>query len=266
MKKSLLAIILLLLFGSIAVAEEVNTAVPFEAYPGFYVVGTDFPSGTYEIHCSKDTSQVNVVIKDADENILLNKGFSSDANDWISKIRLLDKYEVQISDGTARFAPSAGGIIFDESQISTPSSPQNSDVYKPLVVPAIELLKEQWKANYTKDNLSKNGYLEIKNTRIIWINDGLSESESNSVKQYFSNVDYIVDFILYTDYFGSEPYYSNTWLDNCVIVYTDGTKKVARDQLDLYRSRSYNSDYSEIIKSIIDLGSEYNASYRLLNE
>ena len=116
-----------------------------------------------------------------------------------------------------------------------------------------------------KDGMSKSGYLEIKNARIIWVQEGLEKSDDSSAARFFGGMDYFVEFVLYTDYFGSEPYYGNAWIDNCAIVYTNGAIQISREPLDLYRSRSYNMDYSRIIEEIVDLGAEYNAVYRLLD-
>lgn len=266
MRKAIIVMVLLICCASTAYAEGENTAVPFTAYPGFYIAGEDFPVGDYEIRCAKDTQLVYVSIIDANGNTIIDREFSANTDDWIAKICLLEEYEIQVSGGSAYFAPSAGGIVFDTSKIATTSDDVDNTAYQPLVLPAIDVLKEHWKESYAKDGMSKSGYLEIKNTRIIWIQDGLAGSESTPVKQFFGNVDYIIEFVLYTDYFGSEPYYNNAWIDNCVVVYTDGTRRVVRDQFELYRSRSYNMDYSGIIERIVDLGSEYNSAYRLLDE
>ena len=258
--------------GEALSVDSENGAARFTAYPGIYIAGEDFPVGTYEIKCADGTSLINVVIEDTDGKDVLRGGFWSRENEMIGKIKLLEGYIVNISDGSAYFAPSAGGIVFDSDTSSREESPAAETLlgHDSAVKNAIEALKSFWFDSYQEDGSSENGYLEIKNTRVIDIKDEFPESDekqsgvSNTAEQIFGNIDYIVEFMLFSDYFGSAPYYSNIYINNCVIIFNDGTYSVGRDQLDLYRSRTYSADYSGIIEQVFDYGSVYNAVYELL--
>lgn len=100
-------------------------------------------------------------------------------------------------------------------------------------------------------NVEYNGYFEIKNTRVIEIGDTDIE--------LFKDIDYIVEFVLFTDYFGSAPYYSSIGISDTVVVYSDGTMEVPNmNLLTAYRSRYYSTDFSDIIKKVYDCKDKYN--------
>lgn len=104
---------------------------------------------------------------------------------------------------------------------------------------AVEALNKQW-----------DDY-QIKNTRII----DLKETDI----EMFEGIDYIVEFVLYTDYFGSAPYYNNAGIYDTVSVYADGHAEInKRNLFDVYRSNTYLTDFSDIIQEITDLGAAYN--------
>lgn len=140
--------------------------------------------------------------------------------------------------------------------------------YQSIVEPALEALKAHWKADYLrgKETAGHSGYLEIKNTRIIWIRDDIAASGDQRAAEVFGDIDCFIEFMLLSDYYGSEPHYSNAGLYDCVIVQRDGTMTVSHDPLNHYRSRSYNPDFSGIILREADLGAQYNAAYRLLTK
>lgn len=124
------------------------------------------------------------------------------------------------------------------------------DAMEELAEAAIELLKLEWKDIYSSDFLESDCYFEIKNTRVIEIN------ETND--KILKNVDYIVEFVLYTDYFGSAPYYCSTGLSDSVVVYDDGTMEVSRSNvLQIYRT-AYYANLSDVVKTVYDLGDMYN--------
>jgi len=123
------------------------------------------------------------------------------------------------------------------------------------VLRAIDLIKENWVQIYDEDSKT-DGYFEIKNTRIINIKD-------NNVDM-FKNVDRIVEFEIYSDYFGSAPYYSDVGINDSVTIYKDGTFEVNRQNpINLYRGYYFISDYSDFIGSIEDYDSLYNCVEKL---
>jgi hypothetical protein len=119
-----------------------------------------------------------------------------------------------------------------------------------IVSKAVSVLKNHWEDLYEDSKVETDGHFEIKNTRVVNIKENNTEE--------FKNIDYIVEFILYTDYFGSAPYYQNVGIDDTVVVHKDGTMEVQRNLINLYRSKYYSNDFSDFIKSIDDYGDKYN--------
>ncbi len=124
------------------------------------------------------------------------------------------------------------------------------------VLQAVRELKEAWKQEYATKSANADGYFEIKNTRVIHIKD-------NSVPQ-FENVACIVEFVLYTDYYGSAPYYWNVGYMDSVTVYKDGTMEVnSMNPLKIYSGKTYSYDFSGFVAAVSDHGSEYNQTEKL---
>lgn len=119
-----------------------------------------------------------------------------------------------------------------------------------IVSKAVSVLENHWEDLYEDSKVETDGHFEIKNTRVVNIKENNTEE--------FKNIDYIVEFILYTDYFGSAPYYQNVGIDDTVVVHKDGTMEVQRNLINLYRSKYYSNDFSDFIKSIDDYGDKYN--------
>ncbi len=115
---------------------------------------------------------------------------------------------------------------------------------------AVIKLKNHWEDVYNNSKVDTDGYFEIKNTRVINIKDNNTEE--------FKDIDYIVEFVLYTDYFGSAPYYQIAGIDDTVVVYKGGKMEIQSNLINRYRTRHYTSDFSEFIKSIDDYGNKYN--------
>ena len=119
-----------------------------------------------------------------------------------------------------------------------------------IVSKAVSVLENHWEDLYEDSKFETDGHFEIKNTRVVNIKENNTEE--------FKNIDYMVEFILYTDYFGSAPYYQNVGIDDTVVVHKDGTMEVQRNLINLYRSKYYSNDFSDFIKSIDDYGDKYN--------
>ncbi len=119
---------------------------------------------------------------------------------------------------------------------------------------AVAELKSYWKDFYS-ENEKTNGYFEIKNTRVIHIKENDTEE--------FQDVDCIVEFVLFTDDFGSAPYYVHFLQYDCVVVYRDGTMEVQNNPISKYRATYYVIDYSHFIGSVEDLGGQYNCIEKL---
>ena len=78
-----------------------------------------------------------------------------------------------------------------------------------MIKEAVELITEYWEELYAEDDIG-DGYFEIKNTRVIYIKE-------NDIEQ-FKDKKYIIEFIIYTDYMGTAPYYSNVGMYSNVVV------------------------------------------------
>lgn len=142
-----------------------------------------------------------------------------------------------------------------------------------LVSQAANLLKDYWRTKvfapgkYVSNE--ERGYLEILNTRVTYIRHDFATQAEYDTKtdSMFSNVYCVIDFVLLSDYYGSAPYYNNIDMYNCIVVNLDGSMEMSNlPFFDLYRSRSFNTDFSPIIESVHNLGSAYDAVYYLLEE
>lgn len=136
---------------------------------------------------------------------------------------------------------------------------------------AIDVLKACWKEEvYSFAPEGGKGYLEIKNTRIVEIQDEPKAEDEYSqalAEEYFSDVEYIVEFMLYSDLMGMEPYYQEAEQWKCVLVYKDGSMEaVMQHPFDAYRSKTYSVDISGIIEAAVDLHGTHNAVFYLLEE
>lgn len=117
-----------------------------------------------------------------------------------------------------------------------------------VVTEAITVLEHYWKTVY-QDEIG-DGYFEIKNTRVVSIKENDTEE--------FKDVSSIIEFELYTDYFGSAPYYSNVAMHNNVVVYTDGSMEVSSNVINTYRNKHYTADFSGFVESVDDYADDYN--------
>lgn len=142
---------------------------------------------------------------------------------------------------------------------STETSQQDIALWQDTISIAKEAVIQEWENIYTDlsaDGQDPDGYLEFKDIRII-------EIKPNDNK-YFSNVSVVVEFVLYTDYHGSAPYYTDVHLADSVAFYADGSYQVLdRSLFETYSANSYSWDYSDFIAEIYDLKSDYNETYCL---
>ena len=126
---------------------------------------------------------------------------------------------------------------------------QNSQHHE-MITKAIDLVKSNWTAYYIEDPAFGDGYFEIKNTRVITIKE-------NDI-ELFADLAYIIEFDIYTDLYGSAPYYADAGLDDCVVVYKNGAMDVVRNVIQTYRNTTYQSDFSAFIETIDDYHEQYN--------
>ena len=136
-----------------------------------------------------------------------------------------------------------------------------------LIETAINALKSTWLEKAYNVSISDHGYLEIVHARITYIKEHTDrEWAQQNASDLFSDVYCIVEFVLLSDYYGSAPYYMDVNLYNNVVISRDGTVSVKQvSPFKIYSGRTYSYDYSDLIESIHDFGSEYNAVFHLLD-
>lgn len=134
--------------------------------------------------------------------------------------------------------------------------------YREEVSLALAELKREWTEIYKKSIESEiivDGYLEINNTRVI------SMRPTAAAKLKYDDLRYIVEFTIFTDYFGSSPYYVITEYYNTIAISNDGKAQVMeRNLIRDYQQRTFQYDFPGFIESIHDFNDEYNISMKLL--
>lgn len=121
---------------------------------------------------------------------------------------------------------------------------------------AIEMIEESWRDTYESmpatESIEREHIIEILHTRVINIKD-------NDVER-FENIDFVVEFVLYTDFYGSSPYYVTVpTRPSAVIFYKDGTKEVCEGNIiTSYIATTGDYTLAEILESVEDYGTEYN--------
>lgn len=126
---------------------------------------------------------------------------------------------------------------------------------KAQVNAAVKEVKKVWKESYDRDfEEGSDRYVEIKNTRVVKIKEDTKTED-------FKNIDYIVEFIIFSNYYLTSPYYVNSSNKNCVTVYRNGTTEVGPNLIDIYRARTYNNDFSGFIESVTDFENAFNEAF-----
>ncbi|MBE6934092.1 MAG: hypothetical protein E7462_03480 [Ruminococcaceae bacterium] len=131
---------------------------------------------------------------------------------------------------------------------------QNNSEYDKIITKAIDLVLEAWTNEYKDSTLERDGTVQIKNTRLLVF----QENDDGDVR-YFDDVSYIVEFVIFTDYFGSAPYYVNVEKHNSVIVYKNGTMEVSDNYMRAVFGATY-SYHTENIDKVIDYADKYNVT------
>ena len=146
-------------------------------------------------------------------------------------------------------------VACSSKESSANNEKKPSAEHNAIITKAIEELKDCWKSLYEESTDSADGYFEIKNTRMITI--------KNNDIDMFQDMQYIVEFTLYTDYMGTAPYYEDAGIYNTVAVYSDESMDVTSNLIRAYRNQTYETDYSTFIKEIDDYCGYYNCVEKL---
>lgn len=149
------------------------------------------------------------------------------------------------------------------------AEPGISEEHNALILQAVEALKAHWTQDYQQYQPDIEGYLEIKNTRLFAIKDeptgGALEAADNIAQADFGGIEYIVEFMLFSDYFGTGPaYYVNASVNDHVVFYADGTIVVTKNLFNHFRAKSFSNDFTGIIEQALDFGPAYNETCLLL--
>ncbi|MDO5144335.1 MAG: hypothetical protein Q4E72_06985 [bacterium] len=136
---------------------------------------------------------------------------------------------------------------------------------------AVDVLTNHWKneiyADPTLDGTS--GYFEILAAQATYIKRdfAVQDEYASASDALFENVYCVVDFVILSDYFDTAPYYWDAGIDNCVVVYRDGSMEVSRQSLfNQYRARTYSNDFSAIIDRVERFDVGESAIYHLTDE
>lgn len=133
------------------------------------------------------------------------------------------------------------------------SQPQPID--EELMQSAIQVLIEYWTDEVYAESYMENsdGYLEILAAQVTYVQKDFAVQEefASSFDAMFENVYCVIDFAILSDYFDTAPYYWDVGINNCVVIYRDGTIQVSGAPLfNMYRSKSFNNDFSAIIEKV----------------
>ena len=132
-----------------------------------------------------------------------------------------------------------------------------------IILKAIDVLTDYWKDDYSQAFYDEeDGYLDIKWTRAIYINQDLPDN----AKSIFDQMNCYVEFFLLSNYFGTAPCYLHAGINECVAYMNDGSFKLTSyNPINTYRSRTYETDFTPIIMSISDREAEFNRVFDLRN-
>ena len=218
---------------------DVEAVVEFDIFSDYY------GSAPYYINGQKNDS------------VVFHKNGKTEVIDPLNPYR----YALGIND----YSDVIGEIIELGSAFNTQTKTVELDSTKEKYVnSAIEELKTHWTNTLSQlESVDSDGTLKIINTRLILINNATSYKDYD---KYFSGVKAIVEFELYSDYFGTAPYYINAGTDNVVWIMEDGSVKMAEHTIKNVISATYSGDFGDLFTEIDDIGSKYNATFNLLQE
>ncbi len=116
---------------------------------------------------------------------------------------------------------------------------------------AISCLEETWAENNDKMN-GTISEARIIHTRIMWISENDNE--------HLSNIECIVEFEIYSDYYGcNNGYVQNVGVDDVVVFYTDGTYETeSRSPFDTIIAYTFSLSATDLIEKTNDYGTRFN--------
>lgn len=133
------------------------------------------------------------------------------------------------------------------------SGKNSSDEYDKPILEAVELIEDAWLERYENNEVvsPEDRYLEIKNTRVIKL--------SRTDIEMLEDIDYIIEFDLYTNFYGTKPYYVKDIPPDCVVSYSDGRMEVwDSNVMTVYRATTYDTDFERFVEYVNDYEDKYN--------
>ena len=217
---------------------DVEAIVEFDIFSDYY------GSSPYYINCQKNDS------------VVFHKNGTSEVFDPLNPYR----YTLEIDD----YSDVVGEIIELESAFNTQTKTVDLDSIKEEYVnSAIEELKAHWTTTFSQlDNVDSDGTLKIINTRLLVIDKNSLYYQFDDCR--FKGVKAIVEFELYSDYFGLAPYYVNAGIDNAVWIMDDGSVKMATTSIKSEIEAIYSAAFAgTLFSETIDAGAKYNETFIL---
>ncbi len=142
----------------------------------------------------------------------------------------------------------------DITQDGKATEQQNDVVVKAYDKERIEkarsIICEKWENEARLSHLDEVN-IEIKNTRIIWIKENNNE--------FFSDVECIVEFVIFSDYLGSAPYMQEVQQNNVVLLKNDGSYEIG-DYIKYVFQTTYGWNHIDCISEITDYGTAFNCN------
>ena len=134
-----------------------------------------------------------------------------------------------------------------------------------MITLALNVLRNGWQQEYQKKGMpGTTYYLDIRGVRVIKLKDNLDEKAS----EVFDNSAYIVEFLLYDDYWSASlglsysghntGYLDLTAQNDSVLVSKFGFMTLSSQTIKRYMSRTYAGDFSEFVESVTDYHDQYN--------
>ncbi len=154
----------------------------------------------------------------------------------------IEQFEAELSNG----------VESENVEETATEADETAKKYEPYVTTAKKAVIAEWKKLLKRSKTKNDGYIEIVSTRVIKL--------AKNKNDYFKNVDYVVEFILRSDYYGSAPYYFNVNMYDNVVFYKDGTCKVTSGFFRTYLAepKTKVADFDKVIEEIAELGDAFN--------
>lgn len=128
---------------------------------------------------------------------------------------------------------------------------------KAKIEKAVEILADEWEVLAVEDEYN-NGYLEIKNTRLLH-----TDSDAISDALGVEGVECIVEFVIFTDFYGAAPYYYETQHMNNVVFFSDGSTTVTTNAVQIYSARTYDASLKNCSFTVLDCKTTFNQVFDL---